>query len=116
MSSARITTIGQLLEHCYGTGMMGVSKLNAPVLTTTTGVYIAIYGAQAFSQLNNEANAFALLPKIPWEKSGWRVITADAGATADDGATTTRCATYDAWAANDSSATYAWRPKPDDAW
>ena len=79
----RITTIGQLLDMWYGPQM--VAKVNAPVLSTTTGVYNAVYGAQAFSQLNNEANAFALLPKMPWSKSGWRVITADAGSTAAGG-------------------------------
>ncbi len=78
----RITTIGELLTKFYGND---VNKSDAPVLTTTTGVYNAVYGAQAFSQLNNEANAFALLPKRPWEKSGWRVITADAGSAADGG-------------------------------
>ena len=83
--SARITTIGQLMAKCYGPQM--VNKANAPVISTTTGVYNAIYGAQAFSQLNNEANAFALLPKLPWDKSGWRVISADAGSTATGGVT-----------------------------
>ncbi len=62
-----------------------IHKTDAPIITTTTGVYNAVYGAQAFSQLNNEANVFALLPKMPWEKSGWRVITADAGSDADGG-------------------------------
>ena len=85
MSSPRITTIGQLMAKCYGPQM--VNKANAPVISTTTGVYNAIYGAQAFSQLNNEANAFALLPKLPWDKSGWRVISADAGSTATGGVT-----------------------------
>ncbi len=82
--TARLKTIGQLLEYYYGPQM--VQKVNAPVLTTTTGVFNAIFGAVAFSQINNEANVFGLLPKRPWEKSGWRVITADAGSTADGGA------------------------------
>jgi len=79
----RLRTIGQLLEQYYGPQM--ITKVNAPVLTSTTGVFNAVYGAQAFSQLNNEANVFGLLPKRPWEKSGWRVITADAGSTATGG-------------------------------
>jgi len=77
-----ITTIGQLLEKYYGGD---VAKADAPVVTTTTGVYNAVYGAMAFSQLNNEANAISLLPKMPWNHSGWRVITADAGSNADGG-------------------------------
>jgi len=80
--SKRITTIGEILNLYYGND---VNKADAPVLSSTTGVYNAVYGAQAFSQLNNEANVFALLPKAPWEKSGWRVITADAGSAADGG-------------------------------
>lgn len=77
-----IQTIGELLNAYYGPQFV---RKDAPVITTTTGVYNAIYGAQAFSQLNNEANAFALLPKRPWSHSGWRVITADAGSSADGG-------------------------------
>lgn len=80
---ARITTIGQLLNKWYGPH--NVQKANAPVVSGTTGVFNAVFGAAAFSQLNNEANAFALLPKMPWNKSGWRVITADAGSSASGG-------------------------------
>lgn len=53
-----------------------IAKSDAPVITTTAGVYNAIYGAQAWSQLNQEANVFGMLPKTPWMQSGWRVITA----------------------------------------
>lgn len=80
-----ITTIGQLLERYYGRNF--VQKINAPILTSTTGVYNAVFGAMAFSQLNNEANVFGILPKYPWQKSGWRAITADAGSTAGGGVT-----------------------------
>jgi len=80
--SAEIQTIHDLLRRTYGGD---VRKADDPVLTTTTGVLNVVYGAQAFSQLNNEANVFALLPKTPWAKSGWRVITADAGSVADGG-------------------------------
>jgi len=34
-----------------------------------------IYGKKVWSWLNLEANLFALLPKEPWVKSGWRVLT-----------------------------------------
>ncbi len=53
-----------------------MTKSDAPVLTTTTGVYNAVYGSQAWIQLNMEANTFGVMPKFPWTKSGWRVITA----------------------------------------
>jgi len=83
MTRGFFTTIGQMLNHYYGPQM--VAKVDAPVISTTTGVYNPVFGAMAFSQLNNEANVFGLLPKRPWRKSGWRVITADAGSTAGGG-------------------------------
>lgn len=52
------------------------AKADAPVITTTTGVYNAVYGAQAWIQLNMEANTVGMLPKNPWKRSGWRRITA----------------------------------------
>jgi hypothetical protein len=46
------------------------------MLSTTGGTYQAIYGRKVWSQLNQEFNAFSILPKKPWDRSGWRVITA----------------------------------------
>ncbi len=40
-----------------------------------TNVWNAIYGAQAWYQLNTESNLFGVLPKLNWDKSGFRVIT-----------------------------------------
>jgi hypothetical protein len=40
-----------------------------------TGVWNAIYGAQAWYQLNTEANLFGTLPKLSWDKSGFRAVT-----------------------------------------
>lgn len=79
----QITNINELLGLYYGRNF--VQKVNAPVLSSTTGVFNAIFGAQAFSQLNQESNVFGILPKYPWQKSGWRAITADAGSTAGGG-------------------------------
>ena len=45
-------------------------------MSSTTGTYQAIFGRKVWSQLNQEFNAFSILPKKPWEKSGWRVVTA----------------------------------------
>ena len=68
-----------------------LTKTDAPVITTTTGVYNPIYGAKTWIQLNQEINAWSVLPKIPWNQSGWRVITArgdtpPTGGVAEDGA------------------------------
>jgi len=62
-----------------------VTKTNAPVTTSTAGVYNAIYGAQAWVNLNLEANVFGVLPKVPWTRSGWRVITGRASSTVTGG-------------------------------
>lgn len=78
-------TIQDLLGHYYGAGM--VKKSDDPVLTTTTGVYNPVFGAMAFSQLNNEANALGILPKYPWQHSGYRAITADATSVSYGGIT-----------------------------
>jgi hypothetical protein len=37
-----------------------------------------IYGAKVCSQLNLEANTFAMIPRIPWTQSGFRVMSARA--------------------------------------
>ena len=45
------------------------------MLSTTGGTYNAIYGRKVWSQMNQEFNAFSILPKRPWDRSGWRVLT-----------------------------------------
>lgn len=82
-----IKTMGDLERYHYsdaGQNYINIQK-DAPVITTTAGVYNAVYGAQVWAQLNQEANAFGLMPKYVWTHSGWRVITTAAGSTADGG-------------------------------
>jgi hypothetical protein len=55
-----------------------VAKSSGPVTTSTTGVYNAVYGAQAWAMMNQEANTFGVLPKVPWGRSGFRVKSARA--------------------------------------
>lgn len=64
-----------LLSVTYGDGY--INKTDAPILSSTTGVFNAVFGAMAFNQINMEANAWAVLPKYPWQHSGFRAITAD---------------------------------------
>jgi len=81
-----ITTIEDLELLYYDDELSkNIAKADDPVLTTTTGVYNPVYGAQVWSNLNNEANAFGVLPKYPWQKSGWRIITGRANATGTGG-------------------------------
>ena len=43
--------------------------------TFNTPVWNRIYGAEVWAQLNMEANAFGALPKLTWNRSGWRIIS-----------------------------------------
>ena len=84
MARNYIRTITDMERYYYGAGnAMGYSysgsellKADAPMLSTTAGTYQAIYGRKVWSQLNQEFNAFSILPKKPWDRSGWRVVTA----------------------------------------
>ena len=83
MARNYVRTVTDMERYYYGAGnAMGYSytgsellKADAPMLSTTAGTYQAIYGRKVWSQLNQEFNAFSILPKRPWERSGWRVIT-----------------------------------------
>ena len=69
--------------YTYGSG--DILKADAPLLSTTAGTYQAIYGRKVWSQLNQEFNAFSILPKKPWERSGWRILTGRADFTKGGG-------------------------------
>lgn len=79
------------MERVYYGSVIGESlnKADAPILTTTTGIYNPIYGAKIWSQLNFEANTFAMLPKTVWDHSGFRALTSKPAFTnyGDDGYT-----------------------------
>lgn len=74
----KIQTIDELEALYYGYNRNTLRKADAPITTTTCGTFNAVFGAYAWAQLNLEANAFGILPKYPWDKSGWRTITAKA--------------------------------------
>ena len=83
MARDYVRTIQDMERYYYGgTATTGytyssgdILKADAPLLSTTAGTYQAIYGRKVWSQLNQEFNAFSILPKKPWERSGWRIIT-----------------------------------------
>ncbi len=74
----QLTTIDELEALHYGWNRNFLQKADVRLQTCTTGTFNAVFGAYAWAQLNLEANAFGILPKYPWDKSGWRVITAKA--------------------------------------
>lgn len=81
--SNEIKTIDELEALYYSrAGAEFIQKADAPVLSSTTGVYNAVYGALVWAQLNQEANVWGCLPKYVWNRSGWRVMTARAESAA----------------------------------
>ena len=72
----QIRTIDELEAQYYGYNRNLLRKADAPIQTSTAGTFNAVFGAYAWAQLNLEANAFGILPKYPWDKSGGRIITA----------------------------------------
>ena len=93
MARDYIRTVQDMERYFYGAGnAMGYSysgsellKADSPMLSSTAGTYQAIYGRKVWSQLNQEFNAFSILPKRPWERSGWRVVTAKPSFTVGGG-------------------------------
>jgi len=96
MSGSRgyLRTIEDMERLYYGAGAgqnawayagTDLLKADSPLMSTTTGTYQAIFGRKVWSQLNQEFNAFSILPKKPWEKSGWRVVTAKPDSTKGGG-------------------------------
>jgi len=78
--TARIKTMQDMEAAFYG-GQIEMEKAMAPIISSTTGVYQAVFGAKVWVNLNQEANLAGILPKKVWEKSGERLITARAAAT-----------------------------------
>ena len=56
----KIQTIDELEAIYYGYNRNLLRKADAPVTTSTQGVFNAIFGAYAWAQLNLEANAFGI--------------------------------------------------------
>ena len=83
----QIRTIDELEALYYGFNRNLIQKADAPITTATSGTFNAVFGAYAWAQLNLEANAFGILPKYPWDKSGWRMITARASLNTTNGNT-----------------------------
>ncbi len=82
----KITTIQELEALYYGSSTDGmIQKADAPVLSSTTGVYNRVFGKFVWATFNQEANTVGVLSKTVWDHSGWRLQTARAGSSADGG-------------------------------
>ena len=76
---AKINTIQELEELYYGNRSDGsgrIAKADAPILSTTTGVFNRVFGQFVWATFNQEANTVGILPKTVWDMSGWRLQTA----------------------------------------
>lgn len=91
-----ISTISQMENLYYNNPqfLSALGDLSTPYLekadaaydTNVAGIYNPVYGRMAWTQLNLEANAFGVLPKYPWQTTGWRVHNARAfGNSESDG-------------------------------
>lgn len=79
----KFNTIKDLVDAAYGPHSSelaaSVMKTDAPVISSTTGVYNRIYGKMTWELLNLTAKTFSVIPKEPLNNTGFRVITAGAG-------------------------------------
>jgi len=64
--------------------LLEIMKSTGTISTSTSGILNKIYGSLVWAQLNQEANAFGMLPKTTWVRSGWRVKKAMGTSTDTD--------------------------------
>ena len=86
----RVRTIQQLERLHYGRLGKGggfFNKADANIDTSTANYFNYVYGALAWTQLNMEANAWSVLPKAPYKRSGYRLITGRMNMAANNGVT-----------------------------
>ena len=80
-----------MMAYYYGSPGRLIRKASEELADQTAGSgthWEPLYGKKAWSWLNLEANPFALIPKEPWQKTGWRVLTTAAhtsGGGVDEG-------------------------------
>lgn len=74
--------VEELMEKFYGAGGRLIRKATEVSETAGSGTHWEpLYGKKVWSWLNLEANVFAIIPKEPWVKSGWRIITTAANSS-----------------------------------
>jgi len=79
------------LENYYYGGQYNqevMNKAQGGISTDTTGTFNTVFGAMVWANFNLEANLFGCLPKYPWQRSGWRILTAKADDVQIDGTKT----------------------------
>jgi hypothetical protein len=91
----QIVTIAQMLERYYTHGQGQrvalsaiLKKAASDVSTSSTGIINTIYGAAVYNWLQFDKNIWSLLPKVPWNQTGFRVISGEPAALITDVAET----------------------------
>lgn len=85
-------TLEEYVDAYYG-GTLGLSKrygiqkADDPLTTADAAYFNTMYGAKVFNSLNNESDVFKLLPKQPWNSSGWRVLSKRTASASNAGVT-----------------------------
>ena len=86
-------SVQEMKNHWYPSGVATreLAKADAPIVSDTTGVRNVIFGRKLYVQVVNSATTVGILSKSNWEKSGYRVITAQSstgviGGTSEGGA------------------------------
>lgn len=76
----KFNTIQDLVNAAYGPNSnelaATVMKVDAPVISSTTGTYNRIYGKMTWELLNLIGKTISAIPKQPMNNTGFRVITA----------------------------------------
>jgi len=82
MKYPKFDTMEEMMAYYYGDPGNLIRKAGVETLSTYTvgsGTHWEpLYGKKAWSWLNMEANPFAIIPKEPWQGTGWRVLTTKA--------------------------------------
>lgn len=102
--TSQMETINDIMALHYGGGASEAfnltQKADEPLLTSTAGAANDVFGAEVWSQLNENANVFSILPKKPYRKAGFRIktergVTLGSGGVGENGAIPeTRLPTY----------------------
>ncbi len=72
-------------EFLFGQPMFGSQKSKADITTTTTNFHQVKYGAKIFRNMNDQINAWGIMPKYVFTRSGTTVSDTDGGSSADGG-------------------------------
>lgn len=73
--SQGLKNMEELQDAAYSS-LSAVNKADAPLLSNTAGTFNTVFGAKAWMQLNQKANLWGVLPKKPFQQSGFRIETA----------------------------------------